>query len=651
MGACKISVFTIDKRESRILDDAINVERIANGWTLRVAITDTTEEIIKGSVNDQKAESLIRSHYSSSREFHKHMLPTTVSEKLSMTEGMIRSAIVVDVFIDKKGKLGKAKIHHSEVEIRRKFTYDEVNSILSSSHHEDPYEGTLRECFKLAKSLLKYRKALGAITISDQSGWTTTEDGLLVKISPDEVESPSKLIICEIRVVVNQLVAQFLAAKKIPALYRNQEVISGETDRKLIIRALQKMVLSADCAEQLARPNWTDSRLGIAVYSTEPKGHFALNLPAYIHINSPLRKYADIVNQRILMATIKGDLSPYSKEELEKIAERINKIDQTRIDARRQIFHCIAEESAGEATILRSKTTDLAIKLCNVLPESHTNIHSWGNPICLANILLSEPPILRRYKLILLKEIKKTKDLSKRILAECNPNLYFQYQTNKAGKIVITAHTTYKDMSYQASGVNDDLAEAINLACYHLLYLVSGAGKIETDYISNDPETFFGDPKGRLEAICLDHGWPIQYQLLKKSCQNFYFQARLDINDHAFFSEVQEDSSYELSQQKAAADLLHKLNDVIFFMINPSFLEIEEENYIDALNKLSGNLQAKLPVYEIKLPTKDSPHFTCHIEFQPNGKRFRNTGTGNRKILAKNAAAKAILAELFPYQF
>lgn len=49
---------------------------------------------------------------------------------------------------------------------------------------------------------------------------------------------------------------------------------------------------------------------------------------AYIHLTSPLRRYADLVNQRILLAALSGQLSSYPVSSLDMIAEHLNRQEQ-----------------------------------------------------------------------------------------------------------------------------------------------------------------------------------------------------------------------------------------------------------------------------------------------------------------------------------
>ena len=58
-----------------------------------------------------------------------------------------------------------------------------------------------------------------------------------------------------------------------------------------------------------------------ASYSTENLGHFGLNLDAYVHFTSPIRRYPDLVAHRQLKALLKGQDWPHEVDETTEISE------------------------------------------------------------------------------------------------------------------------------------------------------------------------------------------------------------------------------------------------------------------------------------------------------------------------------------------
>ena len=86
-----------------------------------------------------------------------------------------------------------------------------------------------------------------------------------------------------------------------------------------------------------------------AIYSPCPLQHVGLALDTYSHFTSPLRRFVDLVNHRIIKAIIRGVSSPYHRDELQDIADYIND------------FHCQYKEDKSHHLRMRRKE-DIAKK-------------------------------------------------------------------------------------------------------------------------------------------------------------------------------------------------------------------------------------------------------------------------------------------------
>jgi ribonuclease R len=75
-----------------------------------------------------------------------------------------------------------------------------------------------------------------------------------------------------------------------------------------------------------------------AIYTPDNIGHFGLNLARYAHFTSPIRRYADLIVHRALIAALKlGDDGASADEEkrLEAIAEHISQTERQSMAAER----------------------------------------------------------------------------------------------------------------------------------------------------------------------------------------------------------------------------------------------------------------------------------------------------------------------------
>jgi ribonuclease R len=88
-----------------------------------------------------------------------------------------------------------------------------------------------------------------------------------------------------------------------------------------------------------------------AIYSPENIGHFGLNLLKYAHFTSPIRRYADLIVHRALVATLglgAGGLTMEEEAALEDIAAEISTFERRAMAAEREtVDRLIAHHLVG----------------------------------------------------------------------------------------------------------------------------------------------------------------------------------------------------------------------------------------------------------------------------------------------------------------
>jgi len=328
-----IAMVTIDGEDARDFDDAVYCERMPEmpgrrgaGWRLLVAIADVAHYVRPGDPLDVDALERTTSVYFPRRVIP--MLPEALSNGLcSLNPAVDRLALVCDMVIDDKGEVRGYQFYEAAIHSAARLTYDEVWGCLSGqpSPIPEPLRERLDALYGLFKVLVAARRARGAFELDTvETRIVCDPAGRILRIEPTHRNDAHRLIE-ECMLAANTCAADFMQRSKHPALYRVHE---GPTpDRLATLREfLRGLGLSlgttgdptpADYAE-LARKiqGRPDSELlqtmllrsmQQAIYTPENSGHFGLAYEAYAHFTSPIRRYPDLLNHRVIKALIQGE--------------------------------------------------------------------------------------------------------------------------------------------------------------------------------------------------------------------------------------------------------------------------------------------------------------------------------------------------------
>lgn len=285
---------TIDDASTVERDDGIWLIELSNGsFELQVSITDVSALIPKHSPIDEEAEKRVVTLYHTTPPTP--MLPTHLSANLgSLEEEKRRLALTVFFQIDSNGDINKFTIKETIFTNKKAFSYEEVEEILV--HPQDiPEHKLLLKMQQLAQLLAQKRVGKSGILTGD--GYVD-EDGNLIKENVNTHQ-----LIAEFMILTNITIANFLAENNLCAIYRTQDV--GTTDFESVIKTMGHCLVPA-------------------IYEPQAKPHVGLGVIAYTHFTSPLRRFTDLVNHRILKGFLKQKSPPYTVEELEKLCENIN---------------------------------------------------------------------------------------------------------------------------------------------------------------------------------------------------------------------------------------------------------------------------------------------------------------------------------------
>lgn len=351
---------TIDGPTSRDLDDAIHVEATSTGAIASIHIADVAELVTIDSTLDKVALARTQTRYLSRGNIP--MLPLPLSaDKLSLLEGKPRPTMTIQVTLNHQAEIQTTEIFESWIVSAKRFSYEQADRVCEKS--KNPFHEMMQLCQSWAERLNQERRNQGAIGgFFNALGFWVDENGAV--LIPDGRLFKAQMIIQEFMILANRAVAHWFAKRDVLALYRNHTARTIAPEREQIMQALLTTGSTSLIRQKLQ--NWLDK----AEYNPNVIGHFALNLPAYCHVTSPIRRLADLLNHRILKALIHQQPHPYRKFELEQICTYITAVNKAD-DAATKKSYKQSTRQKHQKQLQKGETTAFATltnkEFCNIV--------------------------------------------------------------------------------------------------------------------------------------------------------------------------------------------------------------------------------------------------------------------------------------------
>jgi len=356
------TIFTIDPEDAKDYDDAVSLRVLNNGnYQLGVHIADVSYFVPEESETDKEALNRGLSIYLVDRVIP--MLPEKLSTNLcSLQPNKPKLTISCLMELNKKGERIKYRIEPSIIENKRRFNYEEAQSLIDDPRSQDSFTLILREMRNLSQKLRTERFKQGSIDFdTPEVRFILNEKGQPTEIIPIEQLESHKLIE-EFMLLANKTIAEhFLLIsnkdKLLPFIYRVHEKPDSEkiTNFEEFLNALgikvkiPKSITPKKFQEVMNGVLGTKDDVLIkevalrtmmkANYSSENIGHFGLAFQNYTHFTSPIRRYPDLVVHRLLR-DYKKPLSKnrrnWLKKYLKKVSATCSDREKVALDAERE---------------------------------------------------------------------------------------------------------------------------------------------------------------------------------------------------------------------------------------------------------------------------------------------------------------------------
>ncbi len=357
-------IFTIDGDDTKDIDDAISIEKMANGhYKLGVHIADVSYYVKEGSPLDNEAMERGTSVYLVDRVIP--MLPHELSNGIcSLNPNVDRLAISCVMEFDHQGKQLDYEIFPSVIRSRIQMTYKKVNSILEKNEVPEGYEkfvNSLKTMKELADILRKMKEKRGYIDFEvDEAKILVDKDCKPTEIVLRDRGAGEKLIE-DFMIAANECVATHVYFMSLPFIYRVHEVPKEEKLRSYLSfvgslgyqipgdlkdtspKTVQRIIkYLEDKPEFKILSSLLLRSMQKAVYRPENLGHYGLASQCYTHFTSPIRRYPDTTVHRLLRTYLFDkhlDMGTVRKweEKLVYIAEHSSDRERASVDCEREV--------------------------------------------------------------------------------------------------------------------------------------------------------------------------------------------------------------------------------------------------------------------------------------------------------------------------
>ncbi|MCK6450501.1 MAG: ribonuclease R [Alphaproteobacteria bacterium] len=358
-----LGLVTIDGADARDFDDAVWAEPDPDpsnrgGWHAVVAIADVAWYVRPGGALDRAARLRGNSVYFPDRVVP--MLPERLSNDLcSLRPDEERACMAVHLWFDAGGAKRGHRFVRGLMRSAARLTYEQVQGAVegrTDAVTAPLVETRIRPLYGVFQALLSERERRGTLELD-----VPERKAVLGEMGHvDAIELRQRLdshrLIEELMIAANVAAAETLERARQPCMYRVHDAPSPEKAQALrdflaplgyrlakgqVLKPIQftQILQQAEGRPECHVVHQVVLRSqALAEYNPDNIGHFGLALRRYAHFTSPIRRYADLLVHRGLIAGLglgEGGLDPHRPEDFTALGGEISRCERRAVAAER----------------------------------------------------------------------------------------------------------------------------------------------------------------------------------------------------------------------------------------------------------------------------------------------------------------------------
>jgi ribonuclease R len=316
---------TIDPADAKDHDDALSVRRSERGtFEVGIHIADVSHYVPPGGALDLEAQARGNSAYLADATYP--MLPEALSGGLcSLVEAKDRLTLSVVVDLDEEGGVGPSRIVSGIVRSAASLSYPEAARLAREGGGGVP--AAVSQLDRIARGLRRRRMEEGGLDLDLPEIRPSLNPRGEPLVFEETKRLPTHELVEEFMLLANRIVGGRALARELPFFYRVHERPRYDKLRAFFeaARYLGRSGAAPFITEAKQLRRWTtpgkttrDRIVNLyllramekARYDLVDVGHFGLGMRGYAHFTSPIRRYADLANHRIVKRYLLDGLKP-----------------------------------------------------------------------------------------------------------------------------------------------------------------------------------------------------------------------------------------------------------------------------------------------------------------------------------------------------